>query len=90
ATSVAALGSILATHTAGATGAASARADFVDGLDVLLLISGLLAIAGGLCAIALIRRRDFVVHAPQGESGTDGGAGRDRVAGRESEATPAA
>jgi EmrB/QacA subfamily drug resistance transporter len=62
ATSVAALGSILATHTAAATGAASARADFVDGLNVLLLISGLLAIFGGVCAIALIRRKDFVVH----------------------------
>ncbi len=62
ATSVAALGSILATHTASATGPASARADFVDGLNVLLLISGLLAIAGGVAAIALIRRKDFVVH----------------------------
>lgn len=61
ATSVAALGSILATHTAAATGPAATRAAFVDGLDVLLLISGLLAIAGGLCAIALIRRKDFVV-----------------------------
>jgi EmrB/QacA subfamily drug resistance transporter len=62
ATSVAALGSILATHTAAATDAASARADFVDGLNVLLLISGLLAIFGGVAAIALIRRKDFVVH----------------------------
>jgi EmrB/QacA subfamily drug resistance transporter len=62
ATSVAALGSILATHTAGATGPLSARADFVDGLNVLLLISGLLAIAGGVAALALIRRKDFVVH----------------------------
>jgi len=62
ATSVAALGSILATHTASATGPASARADFVDGLNVLLLISGLLAIAGGVAAFALIRRKDFVVH----------------------------
>src|SRR6202012_1054656 len=44
ATSVAALGSILTTHTTSATGPASARADFVDGLNVLLLISGLLAI----------------------------------------------
>lgn len=77
ATSVAALGSILATHTAAATDPVSARADFVDGLNVLLLISGLLAIVGGLCALALIRRRDFVVHAPEGEPPAGAAAARE-------------
>lgn len=64
ATSVAALGSILATHTAGATGPAAAGA-FVSGLNEILLISGLLALVGGLVAFPLIRRQDFV-HAPAG------------------------
>ncbi len=76
ATSVAALGSILATHTAAATGPASARADFIDGLNVLLLISGLLAIFGGLAAIVLIRRKDFVVHTPGPRSAAGGEAGQ--------------
>jgi EmrB/QacA subfamily drug resistance transporter len=81
ATSVAALGSILATHTAGATGALGERAAFVSGLDVLLLISGLLAIVGGICALVLIRPKDFVV------TGADAGGANDgeRAAARESE-----
>src|ERR1700761_6966576 len=67
ATSVAALGSILATHTAGATGPA-ARGAFVTGLNEILLISGALAIVGGLCSLVLIRRKDFVVtQAPPAE-----------------------
>jgi EmrB/QacA subfamily drug resistance transporter len=68
ATSVAALGSILATHTAGATGAGAAGA-FVSGLNEILLISGLLAIVGGVFSFFLIRRKDFVVHAPEGSGG---------------------
>jgi EmrB/QacA subfamily drug resistance transporter len=73
ATSVAALGSILATKTAGAHGPAAAGA-FIDGLNEILLISALLAIFGGVSAIALIRRKDFVVHTgeaapPAGEAG---------------------
>jgi uncharacterized membrane protein YozB (DUF420 family) len=64
ATSVAALGSILATHTAGATGPA-ARGAFVSGLNELLLIAGVLALVGGVAALALIRRKDFVVHEPE-------------------------
>ncbi|MFT3866621.1 MAG: MFS transporter [Solirubrobacterales bacterium] len=84
ATSVAALGSILATHTAGVTGPAAAGA-FTSGLDVILLIAGILALVGGLVAIPLIRRQDFVVHtAPRGgadaqasaESSTPVGAAR--------------
>src|ERR1700761_6373403 len=67
ATSVAALGSILAGHTAGATGPA-ARGAFVTGLNEILLISGALAIVGGLCSLVLIRRKDFVVtQAPPAE-----------------------
>src|ERR1700742_2349658 len=65
ATSVAALGSILATHTAGTTGAA-ARGAFVSGLNEILLISGLLAIVGGAFSFVLIRRKDFVVHVAEG------------------------
>ena len=66
-----------------ATDAASSRADFVDGLNVLLLISGLLAIAGGVAALALIRRKDFVVHT-EGPPAAGAGSG-DGAATRESE-----
>ncbi|HEY0279968.1 MAG TPA: MFS transporter, partial [Solirubrobacterales bacterium] len=68
ATSVAALGTILATHTNGVTGAATKGA-FVSGLNEILLISGLLAIVGGLLAFPLIRRKDFHVHVPEGGAG---------------------
>ncbi len=72
ATSVAALGSILATHTAGATSTAAEHADFISGLNELLLISGLLAVVGGVFALILIRPKDFVVHTGgAGEEGAD-------------------
>jgi EmrB/QacA subfamily drug resistance transporter len=58
ATSVAALGSILATRQHGTAGAAR-RAAFVSGIDELLLIAALIAIVAGALALALIRRRDF-------------------------------
>jgi EmrB/QacA subfamily drug resistance transporter len=83
ATSVAALGSILAGHTAGATGVAE-RAGFVDGLNVLFLISGLLAIFGGICALVLIRPKDFVVH-----TGGDGAGAEGRTPAPESAPTGA-
>ena len=71
ATSVAALGSILATHTAGATGPGAAGA-YVSGLNEILLISGLLAIVGGSISIPLIRRQDFVAHTGGGPEGASG------------------
>ena len=81
ATSVAALGSILATRQKGTAGAAREGA-FVSGLDELLLISALIAIVGGALALALIRRRDFVGHAqaegeaaPRGEAVAQGTVG---------------
>ncbi|GAB2668594.1 MFS transporter [Gordonia jinhuaensis] len=38
---------------------------FADALNTLFLVSGIVAIIGGLCAMALVRREDFVVsHAP--------------------------
>jgi len=48
-------------------------------------ISGLLAIAGGIAAFALIRRKDFVVHAEVAPPAGDGGATgpRRRRRGRE-------
>jgi hypothetical protein len=36
------------------------------------VISGLLAIAGGIVAIALIRRKDFVVHTEAAPPATEG------------------
>ena len=87
ATSVAALGSILATHTAGASGAGE-RAAFISGLNELLLISGVLAIIGGLFSLVLIRPKDFVVHAPEGGAG--GAEGVEPAAGAPRESEPAA
>jgi EmrB/QacA subfamily drug resistance transporter len=84
ATSVAALGSILATRTAGATGAGE-RAAFVSGLNELLLISGLLAIVGGLFSLVLIRPRDFVVHTGEGAPPVGEASGAPDAAARESE-----
>ena len=71
ATSVAALGTILATHTAGVTGPGATGA-YVSGLNEILLISGLLALVGGLVSIPLIRRQDFVVQAGGGPEGASG------------------
>jgi len=62
ATSVAALGSILATREAGTTGPAHAAA-FLSGLNELFLISGLIALSTGALALLLIRQRDFVTDA---------------------------
>jgi EmrB/QacA subfamily drug resistance transporter len=66
ATSVAALGSILATRQRGTTGAAR-EAAFVSGIDEVLLISAIVAIVGGALALLLIRQQDFVAHAPAAE-----------------------
>jgi predicted MFS family arabinose efflux permease len=78
ATSVAALGSILATHTAGVTGPA-ARGAFVSGLNELLLIAAILALVGGVASLVLIRRKDFVVHEPEagGPAASAGAAERE-------------
>jgi EmrB/QacA subfamily drug resistance transporter len=73
ATSVAALGSILATHTGGAAGVGS-KASFISGLDELFLIAGLLALVGGVCALLLIRPQDFVVHTGEGAGPSGAGA----------------
>ena len=88
ATSVAALGSILATHTAGATGPA-ARSDFITGLNEILVISAILALVGGVCAIFLIRRKDFVA---QGPPPGGAGGGSDQAPGQDAprESEPAA
>jgi EmrB/QacA subfamily drug resistance transporter len=59
ATSVAALGSILADREAGTTGAAH-NAAVVSGLNELFLIAGLIALSAGALALLLIRQRDFV------------------------------
>ena len=59
ATSVAALGSILAAREAGTSGAAHASA-FISGLNELFLMSGLIALTAGALALLLIRQRDFV------------------------------
>ncbi|HWI73789.1 MAG TPA: MFS transporter [Baekduia sp.] len=64
ATSIAALGSIFATKMAGATPGPGYAAHFASALDELLLIAALLAIVAGAAALLLIRRADFVSHAP--------------------------
>ncbi len=63
ATAVAALGSIFATKLSGATHA-TLGAHYASALNELALITGLLALASAVCAVVLIRPRDFIVHAP--------------------------
>jgi EmrB/QacA subfamily drug resistance transporter len=63
ATAVAALGSIFATKLSGATHA-TLTAHYAGALNELELITGLLALVAGVCALVLIRPKDFIVHAP--------------------------
>jgi EmrB/QacA subfamily drug resistance transporter len=45
-----------------ATALDSAQTAFVSGFNDILLIGGAVAIAGGLIGMALVRRRDFIIH----------------------------
>jgi EmrB/QacA subfamily drug resistance transporter len=54
---IAALGSILAARTRDAS---SARAGFVSGLNEILIIGAVVALASAVASVALIRERDFV------------------------------
>ena len=76
ATAVAALGSVFASQMRGATGA-TLTAHYASALDSLLLITAIVAFAGGGLALALIRQRDFHAAAPPTEPEP---AGADRVA----------
>jgi EmrB/QacA subfamily drug resistance transporter len=67
ATSVAALGSIFATKLAGTT-RTTLTAHYASALNELLLITAILALAGGLITMLLVRQKDFAAHrAPTGE-----------------------
>jgi Na+/melibiose symporter-like transporter len=44
---------------------AAVHASFASALDVLLVVSAVLALAGAACSGALIRRRDFVISHPE-------------------------
>jgi EmrB/QacA subfamily drug resistance transporter len=68
ATSIAALGSIFASRMRGATGA-TLTAHYANSLNLLLLITAIVALVAGALAFGLIRRRDF--HA-QGAPAGDG------------------
>ncbi len=56
------VGQLLASLPAASRGqvAAALRSAFAAGLNDLLLVTGVLAFAGALCALLLIRGRDFV------------------------------
>jgi EmrB/QacA subfamily drug resistance transporter len=61
ATGIAGLGAIFQTYyRPGGT-----RADFVAGLNEILLVATFVALAGAVLAFLLVRRRDFVASAPQ-------------------------
>jgi EmrB/QacA subfamily drug resistance transporter len=64
ATAVAALGSIFARRLRGAT-AATVSTHYASAINELLLITAILAAVAGILAGWLIRRQDFVVHAPE-------------------------
>jgi Major Facilitator Superfamily len=57
--------------------AAAIRSGFAGAMNDLFLVSGGIALAGGACALALIRRKDFVGHQPTRNAGgtrpADGG-----------------
>jgi EmrB/QacA subfamily drug resistance transporter len=59
ATSIAALGSVLATREHGAQKSGHVAA-YIAGLNELFLIAGLIALVAGACALLLIHQRDFV------------------------------
>jgi EmrB/QacA subfamily drug resistance transporter len=44
------------------------HSSFAGTLDVLLVVSGVLALAGAICGVALIRPRDMVASAPQAQA----------------------
>lgn len=64
ATAVAALGSIFASQLKGAT-QLTLGAHYAEALNELALITSLVALVAGVCALVLIRPRDFVAHASQ-------------------------
>jgi predicted MFS family arabinose efflux permease len=51
----------------GAVRGVQARAEFVHGLNDILLVATFVALAGAVSAVALVRRSDFVASAPQHE-----------------------
>jgi EmrB/QacA subfamily drug resistance transporter len=61
ATGVAALGAIFSHHV---TAAGSPRTGFVEGLNAILLVGGVLALAAAATSLTLIRSRDFVQSRP--------------------------
>lgn len=79
ATAVAALGSIFASKLTGAT-ALTLAAHYAGALNELELITGIVALASAVCALALIRPRDFIVHAPVPPGGPSPVPAADRTA----------
>ena len=63
ATGVAALGAIFS-HHARSDAAAAASSGFVDGLNAILLVGAILALAAALTSLILIRSKDFVRSSP--------------------------
>jgi EmrB/QacA subfamily drug resistance transporter len=62
ATGVAALGAIFSHHAS--AGGGDPRAGFVDGLNAILLVGGILALVAALTSLTLIRKKDFVASQP--------------------------
>jgi EmrB/QacA subfamily drug resistance transporter len=73
ATSVAALGSILAAREHGTAGAGHVAA-FISGLNELLLIAALIALVAGALSLLLIRQRDFVADSLEQDAADVGAA----------------
>jgi hypothetical protein len=63
-----------------AEAAAAIKAAFAAGLNDLLYVTGSLALAGAICALLLIRSKDFVNRTePRAASAADTPAGADRL-----------
>lgn len=60
------LGEVLRTVPAAARGSVveAVHAGFVDGMNLLFVVSGVVAVVGAVCAVCLIRSKDFVAQRP--------------------------
>ncbi|MGW5521204.1 MFS transporter [Gordonia sp. NPDC003950] len=84
---IAVYGSIFSTRIASSlhdNPAGGIHAAYASGLDLLFLVSGAVAVVGGVCALILIRGRDFVPHGPSAPAA----AGADAAVTGSSTASP--
>jgi hypothetical protein len=60
---------------------AAVRAGFAGAINDLLVVTGVVALVGAVCALTLIRPRDFIAHGPAGPTGPAPATGADDSGG---------